>query len=75
MNIWVGNPWIDLSGNKYSYLKIHIIQICSGITNGRVLDGELLCTKILEVNLFVFAYRLFHIDFFPTTGRYINQDR
>ena len=42
-----------------------IIQICSGITSGRVLDGELLYTKILEVNLFAFAYRLFHEDFFP----------
>ena len=31
----------------------------SGITSGRVLDGELLYTKILEVNLFAFAYRLF----------------
>ena len=27
----------------------------SGITSGRVLDGELLYTKILEVNLFAFA--------------------
>ena len=35
----------------------------SGITSGRVLDGELLYTKILEVNLFSFAYRLFHRDF------------
>ena len=32
----------------------------SGITIGRVLHGELLYTKILEVNLFAFAYRLFH---------------
>ena len=46
-------------------MKAHIIQIYSGITSGRVLDGELLYTKILEVNLFVFAYRLFHEDFFP----------
>ena len=37
----------------------------SGITSGRVLDGELLSTKILEVNLFAFAYRLFHRDFSP----------
>ena len=35
----------------------------SGITSGRVLDGELLYTKILEVNLFAFAYKLFHRDF------------
>ena len=35
-------------------------------TSGGVLDGELLYTKILEVNLFAFAYRLFHEDFSPT---------
>ena len=29
------------------------IHMYSGITSGRVLDGELLYTKILEVNLFV----------------------
>ena len=29
--------------------------MCSGITSGRELDGELLYTKILEVNLFAFA--------------------
>ena len=41
------------------YIKsFNIIQICSGITSGRVLDGELLYTKILEVNLLAFAYRL-----------------
>ena len=40
----------------------------SGITSGRVLDGELLYTKILEVNLFAFAYRLFHGDFSPIDG-------
>ena len=40
----------------------------SGITSGRVLDGELLYTKILEVNLFAFAYRLFHRDFSPING-------
>ena len=35
----------------------------SGITSGRVLNGEFLYTEILEVNLFAFAYRLFHEDF------------
>ena len=30
-----------------------IIQIYSGIKSGRVLNGELLYTEILEVNLFV----------------------
>ena len=41
----------------------YIIQIYSEITSGRVLDGEILYTEILEVNLFAFAYRLFHEDF------------
>ena len=36
------------------------IHMYSGITSGRVLSGELLYTKILEVNLFAFANRLFH---------------
>ena len=40
----------------------------SGITSGRVLDGELLYTKILEVNLFAFAYRLFRTDSSPLNG-------
>ena len=44
------------------------IHMYSGITSGRVLDGELLYTKILEVNLFAFAYRLFHRDFSPING-------
>ena len=42
----------------------------SGITSGRVLNGELLYTKILEVNLFAFAYRLFRRDFSPLDGIY-----
>ena len=29
-------------------------------------------TKILEVNLFAFAYRLFHRDFSPINGTYCN---
>ena len=41
----------------------------SGITSGRVLNGELLYTKILEVNLFAFAYRLFRGEISPhSTG-------
>ena len=40
-----------------------MIQICSGITRGRVLNGAL-CTEITEVNLSAFfIYRLFHEDF------------
>ena len=44
----------------------------SGITSGRVLNGELLYTKILEVNLFAFAYRLFRRDFSPLDATYCN---
>ena len=51
--------WIDFT-----------IPMYSGITSGRVLDGELLYTKILEVNLSTFAYRLFHRDFSPINGAY-----
>ena len=40
----------------------------SGITSGRVLDGELLYTKILEVILLTFVYRLFHEDFSSING-------
>ena len=36
-------------------VNLSIAQIYSGITSGRVLDGELLYTKILEVNLSVFV--------------------
>ena len=39
----------------FSY-KYNTIYMYSGITSGRVLNGELLYTKILEVNLFAFAY-------------------
>ena len=47
----------------------------SGITSGRVLDGELLYTKILEVNLLAFAYRLFHRDFSPINGTFCKMSR
>ena len=36
----------------------YTIHMYSGITSGRVLNGELLYTKILEVNLFAFAFAL-----------------
>ena len=42
---------------KHLSLMSYIIQIYSGITSGRALNGELLYTKILEVNLFTFAYK------------------
>ena len=46
----------------------------SEITSGRVLDMELLYTKILEVNLFAFAYRLFHRDFSPINGTFLERN-
>ena len=57
---------IDNTGNN-------TIHMYSGITSSRVLDGELLYTKILEVNLFAFAYRLFHRDFSPLNGAFLKQ--
>ena len=55
----------------YTYVYIYnIIHMYSGITSGRVLNLELLYTKILEVNLFAFAYRLFGTDFSPLDGTY-----
>ena len=46
-------------------LRQCILQIYSGITSGRVLDGKLSDTEILKVTLFAFANRLFHEDFSP----------
>ena len=52
----------------YIYPRYHIIQICSGITCGRVLSGELYAQRLQEVNLSAFVYRLFHEDFSPIMG-------
>ena len=56
---------MHLEGRNIVTLQKHIIQIYSEITSGRVLNAEIFYTKILEVNLFAFAYRLFHEDFSP----------
>ena len=61
------NYYIDLNTHIYIVTTIHMY---SGITSGRVLNGELLYTKILEVNLFAFPYRLFRRDFSPLDGTY-----
>ena len=45
----------------------------SGITSDRVLNRELFYTKILEVNLFAFAYRLFYEDFSSIIGDFCIQ--
>ena len=45
---------------KSDNFTVQIIQIYSGITSGRVFDGEPLYTEILELNLFEFAFRLYH---------------
>ena len=69
--IWCENETIGSYANKPMYIyNNNTIHMYSGITSGRVLDGELLYTKILEVNLFAFAYRLFHRDFSPINGTY-----
>ena len=50
-------------------MSICIIQMCSGIPCGRVLNGDrALCTMIAEVNLSAFIYRLFHEDFSSIVG-------
>ena len=41
----------------------------SGITTGRVLNGELLYTKILEVNLFAFAQHIANANANKLTSR------
>ena len=51
-------------------LYSNIIHTYSGITSGIVLNGELLYRKILEVNLFPFANRLFDEDFSSIIGAF-----
>ena len=38
-----------------------------------MLNRELLYTEIVEVNLFAFAYRLFHENFYPIHGANANK--
>ena len=40
-----------------------IMQLCSGITHGRMLNGELFAQRLQKVSLFAFVYRLFHDGF------------
>ena len=40
---------------KYTEDRVNTIHMYSGITSGWVLNGELLYTKIPEVNLFAFV--------------------
>ena len=56
-------------------LSYNTIHMYSGITSGRVLNGGALYTKILEVNLFAVAYRLFRRDFSPLDGTYCKMSR
>ena len=58
---------------KYK-IRNNTIYMYSGITSGRVFDGELLYAKILEVNLFAFACRWFHRDFSPINGAFCIHD-
>ena len=70
MNCIINNSVALVSIAIFYLVLYYTIHMYSGITNGRVLGGELLCTKILEVNLFTFAYRLFHKGFSPINGAY-----
>ena len=57
--------------DTYRYIDYIIQFIC--ILESQVVEcsnGGLLYTKILEVNLFAFAYRLFRRDFSPPDGTY-----
>ena len=51
---------------SHTYNTIHICILDSQVV--KCLDGELFYTKILEVNLFTFAYSLFHEDFSSIDG-------
>ena len=52
--------------STHTHALRHIIQIYSGITRGRVLNGELYTQRLHKLyNLSVFVYRVFHEDFFP----------
>ena len=62
--------YIIQQGNPSYCVSIYTIYMYSGVTSGRVLDGELLYTKILEVNMLAFAYRLFRRDFSPLNGAF-----
>ena len=55
------------------YILHNTIHMYSGITSGRMFDGVFLYTKILEINLFAFAYRLFHEDFSSIDGTFQNK--
>ena len=41
---------------------MHILQICSGITRGGVLKGELYTQRLQKL---IYLHRLFHEDFSP----------
>ena len=58
--------------NRWLRENKDIIEIYSGITSGRVLNWELLYTEILQVNLFAFAYSLFHEHFSPIYEGLVN---
>ena len=65
---------LAIHGKNIHVALDNTIHMYSGITSGRVLNGDLLYTKILEVNLFAFAYRLFHRDFSPRNGAFLALD-
>ena len=49
----------------------NIIQIYSGITRGRVLNGELSAQRLQKL-IHLFVYRLFHEDFSPIIRNFVS---
>ena len=54
-SIWVRLRLFETQSEEILRSVINTFHMYSGITSGRVLDGEFLYTKILEGNLFAFA--------------------
>ena len=56
-----------LIGYRY-IVESHIIQLCSGMTRGRVFDGDPHAQRFQKFNLSAFIYRLFHKFFSSIIG-------
>ena len=60
---------------KYSYSFVFVLLYsCVHLTLCVCIHNIVLYTKILEVNLFAFAYRLFHEDFSSIIGRWLKRN-
>ena len=59
----IQNSSDELTQKNYTDQYIHVIQICSVITHGRVLNGELYAERFQKLSYSAYIYRLFHEDF------------